>query len=69
MTPSLIVGLGLLVLGGVLAAHPATFRAGLGVQAAGAAGVGVAGFWALGAGDVSATVSRAPPRRASASTG
>ena len=52
MTGALLVaGLGAIALGGVLVAARATLRAGLVLQAAGAAGVAVAGFWVLAAGD------------------
>ena len=47
----LAVALGAIALGGVLAAGRTTFRAGIGLQAAGAIGLAVAGFWALAAGD------------------
>jgi len=46
----LVAGLGAIALGGLLAARRVTFAAGLGVQAAGAAILAVAGFWTLGAG-------------------
>ncbi|HEY5294621.1 MAG TPA: proton-conducting transporter membrane subunit [Gaiellaceae bacterium] len=42
------VGLSAIALGGVLSVSRGTFSAGLWVQAAGAAGVSIAGFWALG---------------------
>jgi hydrogenase-4 component B len=46
-----VAGLGAIVLGGALVAARSTFLAGLVLQAAGAAGVAVAGFWVLAAGD------------------
>jgi hydrogenase-4 component B len=48
----LVVGLSAIALGGVLSAARAAFRAGLGLQAAGAVAVAVAGFSVLAAGDV-----------------
>jgi hydrogenase-4 component B len=45
----LVAGLGAVALGGVLAAARRTFRPGLALQAAGAAAIGVAGFWSLAA--------------------
>ena len=52
MTGALLVaGLGAIALGGVLVGARAALRAGLVLQAAGAAGVAVAGFWVLAAGD------------------
>jgi hydrogenase-4 component B len=48
----LVAGLGAIALGGVLATARATFVAGLVLQAIGAIGVAVAGFWVLAAGDV-----------------
>ena len=51
MTGALLVAaLGAVALGGVLAAFSATFATGLVVQAAGAAGIAVAGFSVLGSG-------------------
>jgi hydrogenase-4 component B len=47
----LVAGLGAIALGGILAATRATFPTGLGLQAAGAVGVAVAGFWVLATGD------------------
>ncbi len=48
----LVAGLAAIALGGVLVATLGTFLAGLVLQAAGAVGVAVAGFWVLGTGDV-----------------
>jgi hydrogenase-4 component B len=48
----LVAGLGAIALGGALVAARATFAAGLVLQALGAVGVAVAGFWVLAAGDV-----------------
>ncbi|MGZ4239894.1 MAG: proton-conducting transporter transmembrane domain-containing protein [Solirubrobacteraceae bacterium] len=45
----LVAGLAAIALGGMLAAARRTFAAGIWLQAAGAAAVGVAGFWLLGA--------------------
>lgn len=47
---ALVAGLSAIALGGVAAAGRATFRAGLILQAAGAAGLALVGFWAVGAG-------------------
>jgi hydrogenase-4 component B len=47
----LVAGLGAIALGGVLVPARTTWRAGILLQAAGAAGVAVAGFWVLAAGD------------------
>jgi hydrogenase-4 component B len=47
----LIAGLAAIALGGALSGVRATFRAGLALQAAGAAGVAAAGFWLLASGD------------------
>jgi hydrogenase-4 component B len=44
----LVAGLGAIATGGALGVSRRTFSAGLWLQAAGAAGVSVAGFWALG---------------------
>jgi hydrogenase-4 component B len=44
----LVAGLGAIAIGGALGVSRRTFSAGLWLQAAGAAGVSVAGFWALG---------------------
>jgi hydrogenase-4 component B len=49
----LLAGLLAVAAGGVLAAMRRSFAAGIVVQAAGMAAVGVAGFWALGTGDAS----------------
>ena len=49
-TAFLLAAAGLIGLGAVGAAARSTFRAGLGVQAAGAGVLGVVGFWALAAG-------------------
>ncbi|HEY3181934.1 MAG TPA: proton-conducting transporter membrane subunit [Gaiellaceae bacterium] len=46
----LVAGLGAIALGGVVGARRASFAVGLGLQATGAAAVGVAGFWTLGSG-------------------
>jgi hydrogenase-4 component B len=46
----LIVGLSAIAVGGALAVHRSSFQTGVLVQAAGAAGVGIAGFWTLGSG-------------------
>ena len=46
----LVAALGAIALGGAVGARRRSFGAGLLLQAAGAAGVGVAGFWALGSG-------------------
>jgi hydrogenase-4 component B len=46
----LVAALVAIALGGLAALRRATFTVGLGLQAAGAAGVAVAGFWTLGAG-------------------
>lgn len=51
----LLAALGAVALGAVLALGRRTFEPGLWTQAAGAAGVGVAGFWALGSGDTLGT--------------
>ena len=51
MTGALLVAaLAAIAVGGALVARRSAFTAGLGLQAAGAAGVAVAGFWTLGAG-------------------
>lgn len=47
---ALVAGLSAIGVGGVAAAGRATFRAGLILQAAGAAGLALAGFWAVAAG-------------------
>ena len=47
----LVSALGAVAIGAVLVLGRRTFEAGLWTQAAGAAGVGVAGFWALASGD------------------
>jgi formate hydrogenlyase subunit 3/multisubunit Na+/H+ antiporter MnhD subunit len=47
----LVAALGALALGGVLVATRATFLTGLMLQAAGAVGIAVAGFWVLASGD------------------
>ncbi len=47
---ALVAGLSAIALGGVTAGWRATFRAGLVLQAMGAAGLALAGFWAVGAG-------------------
>jgi len=45
----LVVGLSVIALGGALGISRRGFSAGMLVQAVGAAGIAVAGFWALGA--------------------
>ena len=46
----LVAGLSAIAIGGILTAVRSTFPSGVWLQAAGAAAVGLAGFWALGAG-------------------
>ena len=48
----LLIGLGALAVGGILAFFPRGFRAGVVLQALGATAIGVAGFWVLGTGAV-----------------
>ena len=66
----LLAGLGAVAVGGVLACfRRQASRPASSLQAAGAAAVGVAGFWVLATGTRSARASRARSIRASASTG
>jgi hydrogenase-4 component B len=51
-TALVLIGVGAIALGVIAAAAPKTFNAGLATQAGGAALLGIAGFWALGAGTV-----------------
>jgi len=46
----LVAALSAIAIGGALVVHRGSFQAGVLVQAAGAAGVGLAGFWTLGSG-------------------